>query len=464
MKWCRFHFIYILKYTRYAVILSVIPLLRALLRFDLPSLFAALQQDGLIFVGTALFALAQWTASGIRVQDGQLQIRRGAVLRLRVRAELSGIGAVQLHRPLYCRMVGATELTIWDRYSRRKYRVYLWAGQAAALADQVLPVYPGRAVFSPAGAERLQFAVLSANLITTGVVSALAAQRTADLLGEEWNRFAIGRLEWVEQMVERVLPTGTAWLVTLGLALASIAVLRSFLHTAKVQVCRSGGVILSRGGVVNKTERRVLAAAVTSCEIRVTPLARLLGRSAVYIQAGGFHGDDLPLLVYKGGDDGALRRLLPEFYLSRSRLVKAPGRSLAQFLWRPGALVLLCGALCGVAVWALPEMVPLLVIPLLLSLVGLAVSAEAFFTETLARTPGRSLEIRFGRFLTQHRVCVFSPDAAFVFRQHPLLYSRQICNVTVKLPGGKWYQARGIPEWETDNLPLLMSLSNDDLP
>ena len=92
MKWCRFHFIYILKYTRYAVILSVIPLLRALLRFDLASLFAALRQDGLIFVGTALFALAQWTASGIRVQNGQLQLRRGAVFRLRVRAGLSSIG------------------------------------------------------------------------------------------------------------------------------------------------------------------------------------------------------------------------------------------------------------------------------------------------------------------------------------------------------------------------------------
>ena len=184
VKWCRFHFIYILKYTRYAVILSVIPLLRALLRFDLASLFAALRQDGLIFVGTALFALAQWTASGIRVQNGQLQLRRGAVFRLRVRAGLSSIGAGGGPPPRYCRMVGATELTLWDRYSRRKYRVYLWAGQAAALADQVLPVYPGRAVFSPAGAERLEFAVLSANLITTGVVSALAAQRTADLLGE----------------------------------------------------------------------------------------------------------------------------------------------------------------------------------------------------------------------------------------------------------------------------------------
>ena len=462
MKWCRFHFVYILKYTRYAVILSVIPLLRALLRFDLASLFAALRQDGLIFVGTALFALAQWMSSGIRVQNDQLQLRRGVVCRMGLHVRLSSIGAVQLHRPLYCRMVGATELTLWDRYSRRKYRVYLWAGQAAALADQVLPVYPGRAVFSPAGAERLEFAVLSANLITTGVVSALAARRTAELLGEGWNRFALGQLEWVEQIVERVLPTGVAWLVTLGLALASIAVLRSFLHTAKVQVCRSGGVILSCGGVVNKTERRVLAVAVTSCEVRVTPLARLLGRSAVYIQAGGFHGDDLPLLVCRDGDNSVLQRLLPEFYLSRSRLVKAPGRSLMQFLWRPGALLLLCSSLCGVAVWALPEMLPLLVIPVLLSLVGLVVSAEAFFTENIARTPGSSLEIRFGRFFTQHRVCVCSPDAAFVFWQHPLLHSRQICNVTVKLPGGKQYHARGIPEWETNNLPLLMSLSGEE--
>ena len=76
---------------------------------------------------------------------------------------------------------------------------------------------------------------------------------------------------------------------------------------------RNNGVIVAKGGLLTKTERRILAKAVTSCDIRTTPMGRLLRRSSVYLHAGGFSGKDLPLMVYRKGKEAQLQKLMPEF-------------------------------------------------------------------------------------------------------------------------------------------------------
>ena len=81
---------------------------------------------------------------------------------------------------------------------------------------------------------------------------------------------------------------------------------------------------------------------------------------------------------------------------------------------------------------------------------------EGFFTENVRRGPGRTLELSYSRFLTRHRVCVFSQNAAFVFTQHPLLAHRQRCNLRVRLPARGSFRVRGLPDYLARELPLII--------
>lgn len=59
----RFHIVFIVKYIRYGLILCLVPMLKALIKFDLPSLATALRQDAAILIGMALFSFFIWRAA-----------------------------------------------------------------------------------------------------------------------------------------------------------------------------------------------------------------------------------------------------------------------------------------------------------------------------------------------------------------------------------------------------------------
>ena len=66
----RFHIVFIVKYIRYGLILCLVPMLKALIKFDLPSLATALRQDAAILIGMALFSFfmahRRKTGNGLR--------------------------------------------------------------------------------------------------------------------------------------------------------------------------------------------------------------------------------------------------------------------------------------------------------------------------------------------------------------------------------------------------------------
>ena len=124
------------------------------------------------------------------------------------------------------------------------------------------------------------------------------------------------------------------------------ALFSSLLATSRFRVSRSGGVILAKGGRVNLTERRILASAVSYCDIRITPISRLLRRYPVFLCAGSYTGADLPILVYGKGRDTLLQALMPQFVSPRPVAGITATRSWPQFLWKSGALVAFCGMLC----------------------------------------------------------------------------------------------------------------------
>ena len=71
--------------------------------------------------------------------------------------------------PLYCRMLGASRVTLYFKTnaSPKSYSMYLHKKDAAAVADVLLPVRSDTSVFEPTGFERLSFVMLSANIITS---------------------------------------------------------------------------------------------------------------------------------------------------------------------------------------------------------------------------------------------------------------------------------------------------------
>ncbi|MEI3015397.1 MAG: hypothetical protein V8T36_12325 [Ruthenibacterium lactatiformans] len=56
----------------------MVPMLQALLAFDLDSLWAALRQDAVILLACAAAALALWRATAFRLEDGAVKAERRA--------------------------------------------------------------------------------------------------------------------------------------------------------------------------------------------------------------------------------------------------------------------------------------------------------------------------------------------------------------------------------------------------
>lgn len=452
----RFHFLYSFQYIRYAFFLSVLPLVRALLVFDLPSLFTALKQDGIIFIVVAIFSFAQWKAAGYRCGKERIFVEQGVLFHRQLIISRRAVAAIELKQPLYARIFGACLLTIYFKQQKKQVSYWLFRKDAATLAHLLLPINRHDNIFRPVGSERLSFSLLSANLITTGVLLAASARKTTELLGDDFNRFAFSNLERLEQLLEALFPVSAAWIATFIFVLVSIAVGYSFLHTAGFEVCRNGGVIVARGGLITKTERRILASAVTACDVRTTPFSRILRRSPVYLHAGGFSGNDMPLMVYRKGCEQQLERLMPEFRLAPLTLAPVRGRSLMQFLWMPGTFFLLFASLAGVAAWLMPDAAPFFSLPAFLCLLSTLISVEGFFLETVHQTNNRTLQLCFTRFLTRHRVCVFGAQAGYRFTQNPLLYYNRRCNFRLRLPCGLQFRVRGMPDNIIDQLPMVV--------
>lgn len=456
----RFHFVYIVKFIRYGLILCLVPMVQALIRFDLESLYLALRQDAVILVVMALVSVWLWRQAGFSLTQGALTLRLGFLITRQVAIPCTQVAVLEQSRPLWLRMLGATRVTVYAARSAhfKTVQFFLPKHQAAILAETMLPVRSDAIFFEPTGAERIRFTVLSANLATTAALLWVSARETGRVLGEgieeRLNHLALDNLTRIEQIAELFLPAGVAWLFTLVCVFWGVALFWSLLSTANFRVSRSGGVILAKGGHVNHTERRVLASAVTWCDVRATPSARLLRRYPVYLCAGSFDGGDIPILVYKKGQEALLEALMPQFRLCPFSPGPVADRSWGQFLWKGGTAFAFCCALVGVSVWQLPQLTPVLVIPLLLSLGLLLAALEAWFTEGVCRNANGTLSVQYTRTFTRHSLCVFTPDLAFSTFQNPFSENVARCNFVLRLPCRRRIKIRGVKRYQADRLKL----------
>ena len=147
----RFHIIFAVHYLRYGLLLCLVPMLQALLAFDLDSLWAALRQDAVILLACAAAALALWRATAFRLEDGAVKVTQGVFYRSYHTFGRASIAALEIARPLYCRMLGASCITLYFKTnaSPKSYSMFLHKKDAAAVADVLLPVRSDTSVFEP---------------------------------------------------------------------------------------------------------------------------------------------------------------------------------------------------------------------------------------------------------------------------------------------------------------------------
>lgn len=102
-----FHIVYILKIIRYGLILCLVPMIQALLNFDLESLYRALRQDAVILIAMAALGAVLWRRVGFALTDKALVLDMGILVRRRASFARRDIAVLEQDRPLWLRLAGA---------------------------------------------------------------------------------------------------------------------------------------------------------------------------------------------------------------------------------------------------------------------------------------------------------------------------------------------------------------------
>lgn len=419
-----FHFVYSVRFIQKYLLLTLVPLAQALLNRQLAAFWQALRQSAGLLGVLALLALARGRAAGWRLEaSGCLRLRTGLALRRQLALPAGTLAALRLERPPGLRLLGASALTLYPaRTARlRPVTLYLSRREAAALAGRLMPLPAGAARLRPTRAERLCLALLNANALSSALVLA-AAWRQVRALGGWAEQAARAGLDHALALAADWLPVRAGWLPAALAALLAFSLLRSGCDTAFWRLYVSGPVLAMRGGLLCPTETRIRTAAVTACDIRATPTARLLGRWPVYLAAGSYRGA-LPVLLRPGRPGQA-------------------GRLAAFVLW-PG--VLAGGALLALAAAskAAPALVPALAPAAGAALTLLAVAWDGRRRERALRAGGRLTVCAVRRF-TLHCWCFFAAPASAHFRQTPPEAARGRGRLTLAFPAGLRVRVRSV--------------------
>ena len=190
---------------------------------------------------------------------------------------------------------------------KRTLTLCLTKGDAAQLADQVLPV-EAPSLHRPKGGERAALGLLGANGLSTLALFLLAIRQSRQ--GPDRYELAFAQISFLAGLAARWLPTGAAWLLAFAGFLLGLSLIRSFVQTVHYEVWHTADQIGSSGGWLDRFEIRVKTAEISYADVRFSPFARLLRRWPVFVTAGGC-SPELPLFVYRSGEE-ALFQLLEE--------------------------------------------------------------------------------------------------------------------------------------------------------
>lgn len=325
----RLHPFTVLRFLRKTLVVYLLPLVQVLFERNWTALHTALRQDALLFlllcaVSWGILHVSSWSLDDTGVFH--LHWRLGIRLDRALRGEM--LAALTIDRPLLYRMAGASRLTLYPVGAAQKQTlsVCLPKADAEAVADQLMPLVKP-AQHRPAGGERAALGFLGANGLSTLALFVLAVRQTRDV--PDWNPavFAQIQMSFLARFAARWLPAGAAWLLAAAGFLLGASLMRSFAQTVHYTVWHTADQIGSRGGWLEHFECRVRTSEISFADVRISPAARLMKRWPVFVTAGGC-SPELPLFVYRSGEEALFRELLPEFRMPPDLLARTEQRSL----------------------------------------------------------------------------------------------------------------------------------------
>ena len=451
----RLHPFTVLRFLRKTLVVYLLPLVQVLFERNWTALHTALRQDALLFlllcaVSWGILRVSSWSLDDTGVFH--LHWRLGIRLDRALRGEM--LAALTIDRPLLYRMAGASRLTLYPVGAAQKHTlsVCLPKADAEAVADQLMPLVKPT-LHRPAGGERAALGFLGANGLSTLALFVLAVRQTRDV--PDWNPavFAQIQVSFLARFAARWLPAGAAWLLAAAGFLLGASLMRSFAQTVHYTVWHTADQIGSRGGWLSRFEFRVRSSEISYADVRVSPIARLMKRWPVFVVAGSCR-PELPLFVYRSGQEELFRELLPEFRMPPDTRHDLTHRS-AVFFAPAGIPFGLCLLLVLVSRSVLPALTGTLLIPTAVFAVFLAGGLMGWLKEGIWLREGRfTLRRQKGVYL--HCICVFHPDVCLRTFQSPWAARYQRMTLTLALPGQVRLKVRSIPV--RDAAPCLNAL------
>ena len=450
-----FHPLAALHLLRKTLLVYLLPLVQVLFDRNWDALRAALRQDLvlLFFISAVCWAVyygGRWQVDA----EGTVHVswRLGVRLDRALRAE--GLAALVLEQPLLYRLTGACRVVLYPVGQTKTITLYLTRQQAEELADVLLPV-TDPLWHAPKGGEKLAFTVLGANGLSTLFLWWLAIHQTQSYAPDAQTA-ALAQLGQLAALAARWLPLGAAWLLVLAGTLFCISLVRSALQAVHYTVWRTDTQLGSRGGWLSRFEFRVRSSEISYADVRVSPIARLMKRWPVFVVAGSCR-PELPLFVYRSGQEELFRELLPEFRMPPDTRHDLTHRS-AVFFAPAGIPFGLCLLLVLVSRSVLPALTGTLLIPTAVFAVFLAGGLMGWLKEGIWLREGRfTLRRQKGVYL--HCICVFHPDVCLRTFQSPWAARYQRMTLTLALPGQVRLKVRSIPV--RDAAPCLNALEQE---
>lgn len=444
-----FHPFAVLHFLRKTILLYLLPLLQVLFARNWAALRTALVQGAALLTVLAAVSAAVLHAGRWRVDaQGTLRVRWRLGVRLDRCLKASQLAALTIERPLLYRLAGASRVVLYPAGQKRTLTLLLSAQNAQFLADRMMPRRDAVA-HTPRGGEKLAFAVLGANGLSTLALLALAVKQSRPYAPDAQTA-AFAHLNRIAAWAARWLPMGTAWLLVLGGVLFCASLVRSAAHAAHYTVWRTESHLGSRGGFVRRYEMRLALEHLSYADLRRSPATWVLGCCPVFVTAGSCR-PEIPLLVWR--EDGPfLQELLPGFALPPKAPVDTAGRSIPAFFLPAGIPCGLCLLLTAVSRYTLPALtVPLLVVTAVFAAL-LASAYNGWRKEGIWLQNGR-LTLRWQHGFHLHDICVLCPVPALTAMQSPWAAAVHRTNLTLTFPGGVKCRVRSV---KCSELPFLL--------
>ena len=436
----RFHPFAVLHLLRKTILVYLLPLVQVLFARNWAALWAALAQDVLLL---ALLSMVCWEV--LRVSGWQMDAHGNLLVRWRLGIRLDRtlradmLAALTIDRPVVYRLAGASRLTLYPAGQKKPLTLIVARDDARELADRLLPLEQP-VVHRPHGGEKMVFAVLGANGLSTLALLALALRQSRPYAPDA-QTLAFAHLSHLAAFAARWLPMGTAWMLVAAGWLFCISLARSAAQVAHYTVWRTDAQLGSRGGLLHRYEMRLCRAHLNYADLRRSPVTRALHYCPVFVTAGSC-APELPLFVWKEGTP-LLQELLSGIALPPDTAPDITRRSKIYFL--PAGLPLgLCLLLTLVSCTVLPALTVTLLFPTAFFFVMLLGGLLGYRHEGVWLRGGRvTLRRQEGIYL--HCICVFHPAPCLRALQSPWAAKADRTNLTLAFPGKAKVKVRSIP-------------------